>query len=51
MSEKKPDIIQRTISQFKKLPPDKKVFVLGIMQGMMINQMDKKETNKMEKAR
>lgn len=52
MSENKLGIIQRTVSQFKRLPPDKKMFVLGIMQGILINQPEKKEPDvSREKAR
>lgn len=40
----KTDVIQRTIEQYKKLPPDKKMFVLGIMQGLLINHSENKES-------
>lgn len=41
----KTDIVQRTVEQYKKLPPDKKIFVLGIMQGLLINHSEKSESS------
>lgn len=39
----KTEVIERTVEQYKKLPPDKKMFVLGIMQGLLINHSENKE--------
>ncbi len=40
MSKEKENLIKRSADNFKKLPEDKKVFVLGIMQGILISQTD-----------
>lgn len=40
MSEEKLKIIRSSADEYKKLPEDKKMFVLGFMQGVLSNQQD-----------
>ena len=41
MSEKKLKIIRSSADEYKKLPKDKQMFVLGFMQGVLSNQQEK----------
>lgn len=45
MSKEKMSIIEKSAEQYKKLPEDKKIFILGIMQGILISQ-EKEKGNK-----
>lgn len=40
MSEEKLKIIKSSADDYKKLPKDKQMFVLGYMQGVLFNQAD-----------
>lgn len=42
MNDEKFKIIKSSISEYKKLPKDKQMFVLGVMQGILLNQTEKK---------
>lgn len=41
MSEEKLRIIRNSADEYKKLPKDKQMFVLGFMQGVLSNQQEK----------
>ncbi len=41
MSEEKDKIIKNSADEYKKLPQDKQMFVLGFMQGVLSNQLGK----------
>lgn len=43
MDDKKEKIIKNSIEDYKKLPKDKKMFVLGYMQGVLCDRSDKKQ--------
>lgn len=43
MEEKKEKIIKSSVEDYKKLPKDKQMFVLGYMQGVLSNHSDKKQ--------
>lgn len=43
MSEEKIRIIRNSADEYKKLPKDKQMFVLGFMQGVLSNQQDNQE--------
>lgn len=50
MSEEKMSIIEKSIGDFVKLPQEKKMFVLGFMQGVLVNKDEQcKENNNNEK--
>ena len=49
MNEEKMNIIENSITDFKKLLPEQKMFVLGFMQGVLVNQNDKKENEECQK--
>ena len=40
MSKEKLKIIQSSADEFRKLPQDKKMFILGFMQGVLSNQQE-----------
>lgn len=44
MSEKKLKIIESSADDYKKLPKDKQMFILGYMQGVLSNQSESKKT-------
>lgn len=46
MDNKKEKIIESSIGDYKKLPKDKQMFVLGYMQGILCNHGDKKQLQK-----
>lgn len=41
MSEEKLTIIRNSVDQYKKLPKDKQMFVLGFMQGVLADRQEK----------
>lgn len=41
MSEERLRIIRNSADEYKKLPKDKQMFVLGFMQGVLSNQQEK----------
>lgn len=43
MSKKKLEIIKSSVDDYKKLPKDKQMFVLGYMQGVLSNQTEKQK--------
>lgn len=43
MDKKKLKIIQNSADEYKRLPQDKKMFILGFMQGVLSIQQDKKK--------
>lgn len=43
MEEEKLRTIRVSADEYKKLPKDKKMFILGFMQGVLSNQQDKKK--------
>lgn len=43
MNNKKTEIIKTSTDDYKKLPKDKQMFVLGYMQGVLSAQGDKKQ--------
>lgn len=50
MSEEKLKIIKNSADEYKKLPKDKQMFVLGFMQGVLINQDEKKKKKSLQEA-
>lgn len=50
MSEEKLRIIRNSADEYKKLPRDKQMFVLGFMQGVLSNQQDKPKKSEKEMA-
>ncbi len=48
MNEVKENLICRSAENFKKLPHEKQIFVLGIMQGILISQPDKTQVSSKE---
>lgn len=48
MSEKKLQIIRSSADEYKKLPKDKQMFVLGFMQGVLSNQQEVKNNEKLK---
>ncbi len=45
MGEEKISVIEKSISDFVKLPQEKKMFVLGFMQGVLVNKDEKDKQN------
>lgn len=39
------NVIEKSISDFVKLPQEKKMFVLGFMQGVLVNKDEKSKQN------
>ena len=50
MSEEKLKIIRNSADEYKKLPKDKQMFVLGFMQGVLSNQQDKPKKKELQEA-
>lgn len=50
MSEEKLRIIKNSADEYKKLPKDKQMFVLGFMQGVLSNQQEKKEEKELQEV-
>lgn len=50
MSKEKLRIIKNSADEYKKLPKDKQMFVLGFMQGVLFNQQEKTEEKELQKA-
>lgn len=48
MSEEKLRIIKNSADEYKKLPKDKQMFVLGFMQGVLSNQQEKSEKKELQ---
>ena len=48
MSEDKMQVIKSSADDYKKLPKDKQMFVLGYMQGVLSTQQDKEKNDKPE---
>ncbi len=46
MSEDKLKVIENSADEYKKLPKDKQMFVLGYMQGVLSSQQDKQTEEK-----
>lgn len=49
MSEEKLRIIRNAADEYKKLPKDKQMFVLGFMQGVLLNHHEKSKKELLEK--
>lgn len=49
MSEEKFRIIENSADEYKKLPKDKQMFILGFMQGVLANKRDMSEEKEMQK--
>jgi len=43
MNEEKMKIIKNTSDEYKKLPKDKQMYVLGFMQGILCNRSEEKQ--------
>lgn len=43
MSDEKMILIENAIEQYKKLPPDKQFFILGFMQGVIIQHQEQEK--------
>lgn len=50
MSEEKLRIIRNSANEYKKLPKDKQMFVLGFMQGVLCNQQEGYDQKKIQEA-
>lgn len=50
MSEEKMKIIRNSVDEYKKLPKDKQMFVLGFMQGILLNQQEKPNKKELQGA-
>lgn len=50
MSEEKLRIIRNSADEYKKLPRDKQMFVLGFMQGVLSNQQTKTKDEELQEA-
>lgn len=50
MSEEKLRIIRNSADGYKKLPKDKQMFVLGFMQGVLLNYQDKTKEKELQEA-
>lgn len=50
MSEEKLRIIRNSADEYKKLPKDKQMFVLGFMQGVLSNQQEKPNKKELQEA-
>lgn len=50
MSEEILRIIRNSADEYKKLPKDRQMFVLGFMQGVLSNQQDKAENKELQEA-
>lgn len=48
MDNKKEKVIRSSVNDYKKLPKDKQMFVLGYMQGVLSTQGDKKQAQQDE---
>lgn len=51
MSEEKLRIIRSSADEYKKLPKDKQMYILGYMSGVLSNQEDSKKNSKSKKYR
>lgn len=49
MSDDKLRIIKDSTDEYKKLPKDKQMFILGFMQGVLANKQDMSEEKEMQK--
>lgn len=50
MSEEKLRIIRNSADEYKKLPRDKQMFVLGFMQGVLSNQQEKPNKKELQEV-
>lgn len=50
MSDEKLRIIRNSADEYKKLPKDKQMFVLGFMQGVLSNQQDSLKQKKLQEV-
>lgn len=50
MSEEKLRIIRNSADEYKKLPKDKQMFVLGFMQGVLSNQQEKSKEKELQEV-
>ncbi len=50
MSEEKFRIIRNSADEYKKLPKDKQMFVLGFMQGVLSNQQNESKEKELQEA-
>lgn len=50
MSEEKMKIIRNSADEYRKLPKDKQMFVLGFMQGVLSNQQDKPKKRELQEV-
>ena len=50
MSEEKLRIIRDSADEYKKLPKDKQMFVLGFMQGVLSNQPEKPKKKELQEV-
>lgn len=48
IEKKKIEIMEKAVNQYKKLPVEKKMFILGIMQGILINTEQNSESSNRE---
>lgn len=45
MPEEKMQIIEKSAEEYRNLPPEKKMYVMGIMQGIMMSKQTEEENN------
>ncbi len=50
MSEEKLKIIRNSVDEYKKLPKDKQMFILGFMQGVLSNQQDNSKKKELQEV-
>lgn len=51
MSEEKLRIIRNSADEYKKLPKDKQMFVLGFMQGVLSSQQERQQEKELEEVK
>lgn len=50
MNEEKLRIIKSSADEYKKLPKEKKMFILGFMQGVLSNQQEKSKDKELQEV-
>lgn len=51
MSEEKLKIIKNSAYEYKKLPKDKRMFIIGFMQGVLSNQQEESKKKELQEMR
>lgn len=50
MSDEKIRIIRNSVDEYKKLPKEKQMFILGFMQGVLSNQQEEPKKKELQEA-